>query len=1370
MVVSFRLSRRGRRIHPPPPPASTHVTGDSRPHAAASLDVPPPPLPPCEAAVSRLHTGITARSELPDRNGTLPVELDLEPSFALNLFPDGYSVGEPGKGMLLYLIGDDPKKQPYSRASRALLSDIEHGCLPQDILHGIPCKFQNGSTVCEVRDYRSVFSSGDDYSGDDFPRVNRVHLRLGTDCVVKDLSSIADASWTYHDQLTAESSILNALQPRLNLDPTPCLEMLCNSRAKKIDLGLNTERKHGKDTSVLMMSTNPPENCKTKEFNVCKGATLCIENAALEGKPSGLLNSLSINCPSTIHVNNAKSAAKSDTDNTLQCSSTLPNTSALCDRMTSDYLFHIETEQPQRVKVLPQKTKKLSYLLREKHEFKKCSTPNKNGRSTSQNSKGPHKSTSSPNKTELDIGSQKRLQVEAKVGQKIGNKDMEVHVPLSVPPRDRCTSLNTTNQGIERIPEKVAPFVDQNNSDMVDVNDRGTPFVASFSGCSRKAACEPLEDMSATKSQGTASKRKASEISIISLNQECKLKGKRQQNVDTQMNTPCKNRSFGEPAVTGDINSQLDIDLELDKGRHQIEDTVLVHISAYAPESCKPSKFNVCKGVVVCSENAALEGMQSATFNRSPLNYPSSVHVNDAKSIVEFDPGSTIQSISTLTNSSALCDRKQDGSITPPDNLLQSNEERPQVTVSQVDRENRQTQKVTVVPQKRKKSLKLLNERHGSKNHSPPNKSARLSYQNSKGQKSTGSSNKEGFHLGSPKVPQVEVKVGQIIGNKDLKVQEKVPLSVDSSCHPHTSLSTSNLCVKKIPENVKSLDIWSNERHEAPVVDLKISDMADPKGSRIPSVTSLSANSSKAACEPGEDKGATEPQLNALNRKVTEISSISLNQEINLNGERQQKFDIHIECENRSIVEPATTVGVNSKPDIEKILSEVILTTQRHGLNEKAAKSDVLETSWLLPPCEFFQFENVDEIPSMRDETMTYNVSNGATSTWKIRRLTFHPSQYSSCLVDKSLYTLCLLESESLDNQITVGAIYGDEQVHITTLSTSCHAEKFVDQFISLMKRDGYNLCNDEVCNESSELRQQSEDVSHLGFPTGEDADYLLFSPSAVNSLPIITNNKVGCTIQNKLPDFHAPPLQPLTQQLVLTEQPLTLESPEAFFLNPSHLPGGQQYTGQHLQDQGSSFACNPFATDPLQFPSAQPSQEVSVDQYLQCRDDILGFSDIYSASRYNQLHQEALMDQYLQYRHDLPGFIHTYGMRTAARRYSQWRQEVPMGQYLRYRHDIPWFSDAYGASMTTRSYGQWRQVYTQMGSVVYQWDLPAFGRQIHNSPPLHNGWSIPLSELQPIGSPQMSSRSMDFDGSVTSTPVRIPMHHGYQFPSQELW
>ncbi|CAO2184523.1 unnamed protein product [Urochloa humidicola] len=1403
MVVSFRLSRRGRRIHPPPPPshpplppsASAHAADDSRPHAAASADVPLPPLhPPCEAAVSRLDVGIAARSELPDRNETVPVESDLEPSFALNLFSDGYSVGEPGKGMLLYLIGDDPKKQPYSKASRALISDIEHGCLPQDILHSVPCKFQNGSIVCEVRDYRSVLCNGDDYSGDDFPRVNRVHLRLGTECVVKDLSSIADASWTYHDQLTAESIILSALQPRLNLDPTPCLEMLCSSSAKKIDLGLNKGKQHNKDTSVLIMCTNPSENCKTKEF----------ENATLEGIPRRSLNSLSVHCPSTINGNNAKSAAKSDTNNTIQSSSTLSNSSASCDRMqcasdtAPDHLFQsnerraqveilqvdCKTGQTQRVAVLPQKTKKLSNLLHEKHEFKKCSPPNKNGRSISQNSKGLHKSKRSPNKTEFDLVSQKRLQVEAKVGQKIGNKDMDVQkqVPLSMPTRDPCTSLCTANPGIERIPEKVkllhiwskehhaAPIVDRNNSDMVDVNDCGTPFIASFSGCSRKVseisvnACEPLEDMAATKSQGSASKRKASEISVTSLNQEIKLKGKGRQNADIQINTPCKNRSFEEPAVGG-IRSKLDIDLELDKGRQQIDDTSLLHISANAPESCKPNEFSVCKVVAACSENAALEGMPSAIFNSSSLNYPSSIQVNNAKSIVESDPGSTIRS--TLTNSSALRDRKHAGSISPaPHHLLQSNEEQAQVTVSQVDHENRQTQRVTAVPQKRKKSLKLLNKRHGSKNGSPPNKSAKLSPQNSKGQKATESSNKEGFHLGSPEGPQVEVMVGQIIGNKDMKVQEKGPSLVHSSCHPRTSLNTSSQCVEKIPEKVKSLHIGLNEHQEAPVVDLK-NDMADPKGSRIPPATSFSANSRKAVCEPGENKAATEPQLKALNRNVAGVSTISMNQEINLNGGRQQKFDIDIKphCENRSLEEPAAD-GVYSEPDIEKILSEVILTTQRHGLNEKASKSDVLEASWLLPPCEFFQSENVEEIPSMRDETVIHNLSDGAKSTWKIRRLTFHPSHYSSCLADESQYTLCLVETEALDDQITVGAIYGDEQIHIATLPTSCHAEKFVDQFISLMKRDGYNLCNDEVCNESSEPRQQSEYVSHLGYPNGENAEYLMLSPS-VNSLPISTDNKVGCTFQSKLPDIHATLLEP-TQQLVLTEQQLTLETPEAFSLNPSHLPGpgSQQYAGQHLPDQGSSFSSNPFATDPHRFPSVQPSQEESMDPYLRCRDDILGFNDIYSARRYSQLHQ----DQYLQYRHDLSGFIDMYGMGTTARRYSQWRQEVPMDRYLRYRHDIPWFSDADRASMGTSSYSQWRQVHTQMGNVVYQWDLPAFGRQIHNSSPLGNGWSIPLSELQPIRCPQMSSRSMHFDGSVTSTPVQIPMPLDYQFPPQGMW
>lgn len=40
-------------------------------------------------------------------------------------------------------------------------------------------------------------------------------------------------------------------------------------------------------------------------------------------------------------------------------------------------------------------------------------------------------------------------------------------------------------------------------------------------------------------------------------------------------------------------------------------------------------------------------------------------------------------------------------------------------------------------------------------------------------------------------------------------------------------------------------------------------------------------------------------------------------------------------------------------------------------------------------------------------------------------------------MVDEPQYTLCLLESEALDHQVTVGAIYGAEHIHISTLRNS---------------------------------------------------------------------------------------------------------------------------------------------------------------------------------------------------------------------------------------------------------------------------------------------------------------------------------------------
>ncbi|KAG8096142.1 hypothetical protein GUJ93_ZPchr0013g37267 [Zizania palustris] len=51
-------------------------------------------------------------------------QTELEPSFALNLFLDGYPISNLGKGMLLFLISDDPEKHPYNRASKALFYEM----------------------------------------------------------------------------------------------------------------------------------------------------------------------------------------------------------------------------------------------------------------------------------------------------------------------------------------------------------------------------------------------------------------------------------------------------------------------------------------------------------------------------------------------------------------------------------------------------------------------------------------------------------------------------------------------------------------------------------------------------------------------------------------------------------------------------------------------------------------------------------------------------------------------------------------------------------------------------------------------------------------------------------------------------------------------------------------------------------------------------------------------------------------------------------------------------------------------------------------------------------------------------------------------
>ncbi|XP_057477922.1 protein PHYTOCHROME-DEPENDENT LATE-FLOWERING-like isoform X1 [Actinidia eriantha] len=176
---------------------------------------------------------------------------DLEVSFSLNLFPDGFSIGKSNQ-----FFNDVPKKlHPYDRASETLFCAIENGCLPGDILDDLPCKYVNGALLCEIRDYRNILPQNGDIASsmENSPVIHKVVLQMCMESVVKDISSISNDSWTYNDMLEFESRILKALQPDLRLDPKPIVDRFCEKPpAEKLNLGISWNRKKRKlnDASI----------------------------------------------------------------------------------------------------------------------------------------------------------------------------------------------------------------------------------------------------------------------------------------------------------------------------------------------------------------------------------------------------------------------------------------------------------------------------------------------------------------------------------------------------------------------------------------------------------------------------------------------------------------------------------------------------------------------------------------------------------------------------------------------------------------------------------------------------------------------------------------------------------------------------------------------------------------------------------------------------------------------------------------------------------------------------------------------------------------------------------------------------------------
>ncbi|KAJ6327386.1 hypothetical protein OIU78_014300 [Salix suchowensis] len=232
-VVSFKVSKTGTRFRSKPIVQSDTVLDEVLENFKES-------------------SVIGSKSESSTRKGEADIVEGAEDALAVSSssFLDGYSIGKPSEIEAEHQapLQDGQKLlHPYDKTSETLFSAIESGRLPGDILDDIPCKYVNGTLICEVRDYRKCASEqgSSTPSMDGIPIVDKVCLRMSLENVVKDIPLISDNSWTYGDLMEVESRILKALQPQLCLDPTPKLDRLCNnSILTKLNLDLKSFRRN----------------------------------------------------------------------------------------------------------------------------------------------------------------------------------------------------------------------------------------------------------------------------------------------------------------------------------------------------------------------------------------------------------------------------------------------------------------------------------------------------------------------------------------------------------------------------------------------------------------------------------------------------------------------------------------------------------------------------------------------------------------------------------------------------------------------------------------------------------------------------------------------------------------------------------------------------------------------------------------------------------------------------------------------------------------------------------------------------------------------------------------------------------------------
>ncbi|KAL8242732.1 hypothetical protein R6Q59_013034 [Mikania micrantha] len=249
MGVSFKVSKKGARFRPKSKPEISAVLEDE------DVDV--------HREIHKNQSAVVTPKPSVDvtENNKDDAEIsDADISFLINLFPDGYSIGNPTENCNQAMVQDDPKfLHPYDRTSESLFSAIERGLLPADLLDDIPCKFINGAVACEVRDYRNcgleagVNGSSADTSS---PVTSKIRLKISLENVVKDMPLISNSSWTYGDLMEAEARILMVLHPKLDLDPSPNIDRLCRSPTST-NLNLNIRELRQKRLRQMSGSDNP---------------------------------------------------------------------------------------------------------------------------------------------------------------------------------------------------------------------------------------------------------------------------------------------------------------------------------------------------------------------------------------------------------------------------------------------------------------------------------------------------------------------------------------------------------------------------------------------------------------------------------------------------------------------------------------------------------------------------------------------------------------------------------------------------------------------------------------------------------------------------------------------------------------------------------------------------------------------------------------------------------------------------------------------------------------------------------------------------------------------------------------------------------